>query len=198
MAGLGILLYGLLYGATEIGKAIDNAQMKSYSYQYTDKGEPTWIDRNGHRYINGERVIMERVKRPDGFSDIRYVGKNSRKVYYDPQQAKKDKLDKISEENKQRAIANRELAYLRYDHIRKIEITCEISTGKYIAKLLGDEKGFYWKFYLSPDNIDPCTTHIVSEETKGILITQEEYDKLNIFNGSHIAIDFYRGKYFSN
>ena len=59
MAGLGILLYGALRAICGIGQAVENKQMKDYSYKIDEKGRPTWIDREGHRYINGERVISK-------------------------------------------------------------------------------------------------------------------------------------------
>ena len=56
MAGLGILLYGVLRAACGIGQAVENKQMKDYSYKIDEKGRPTWIDRQGNRYINGEKI----------------------------------------------------------------------------------------------------------------------------------------------
>ena len=46
MAGFGMLLYGALRAVCGIGQAVDNSQMKKESFGYTDKGEPTYLDRN--------------------------------------------------------------------------------------------------------------------------------------------------------
>ena len=183
MAGFGALLYGALRAVCGIGQAVENKQMKDYSYGYTDKGEPTWLDRDCNRYINGEKVVATYDYKNQ---KLVYAGKNSGKVYYDPEQAQRDRLDEWSEKRKQEAIAEGKLAYMRYDHIRKKEITCEISTGKYIAKLEGRKDGTYWKYYLSPN------AKLTSDKTpgdSGIQITQEEYDRLNIFGGTHYEFD---------
>ena len=48
MAGLGILLYGAMRAICGIGQAVQNKQMKDYSYKIDEKGRPTWIDRQGN------------------------------------------------------------------------------------------------------------------------------------------------------
>lgn len=83
---------------------------------------------------------------------------------------------------------------MRYDHVRKNELTCEISTGKFIAKLEGRDDGTYWKYYLSPDS-DFAHCHMKTEGDEGEQITQEEYDKLNIYGGTHSAMDYARYNY---
>lgn len=189
MAGLGIFLYGALKSITGIGKAVENKQMKDYSYNIDEKGRPTWIDREGHQYINGEKVVA--TYDYDNHKLV-YAGQRTGTVYIDPEQNRINRIDADSEKRKQEAIKEGKLAYMRYDHVRKKEITCEISTGKYIAQLEGRKDGTYWKYYLSQN------AKYVSDKTagdNGIQITQDEYDKLNIFMGSHFASDLNRYTY---
>ena len=77
MAGLGILLYGAMRAICGIGQAVQNKQMKDYSYKIDEKGRPTWIDRQGNTYINGEKVIPTYDYTNH---KLVYAGKNSGKV----------------------------------------------------------------------------------------------------------------------
>lgn len=191
MAGLGLLIWGALNAAVGIGKAVDNHQMKNHSYKIDEKGRPTWIDREGNRYINGEKVVATYDYKNQ---KLVYAGQKTGKVYIDPEQNTRDRLDGWSEKHKQEAIKEGKLAYMRYDHVRKKEFTCEISTGKFIAKLEGRKDGTYWKYYLSPTS-DCAHAHMITEGDPGVQITQEEFDKLNIYLGTHTAIDYNRNKH---
>jgi hypothetical protein len=71
----------------------------------------------------------------------------------------------------------------------KCFLTCEISTDKYISKLEGNQDGTYLKFYL-PYNAKSKTD--IEDGDPGVQITQEEYDKLNIYGGTHLASDLCR------
>lgn len=188
MAGLGILLYGALRAAVGIGQAVENKQMKDYTYKVDEQGRTHWLDRECNHYINGERVIATYNYKNQ---KLVYAGKNSGKVYFDPEQAQRDRIDAASEKRKQEAIKEGKLAYMRYDHVRKRQITCEISTGKFIAEIRGDENGNYRKYYLSPNN-DYSHSHCKTEGDPGVPITREEFDKLNIYFGTHTAIDYSR------
>lgn len=191
MAGLGLFLYGAVKAAFGIGKAIDNQQMKNYTYKIDNQGRPTWMDRNCNEYINGEKVIAKAVTRSDGSVKLQQVGQRSGSVYFDPDVARNNKIDSINNKQIQQAKEWGKLAYPKYDPKAKREITCEISTGKYISCLKGLEDGTYWKYYL-PANY---TYYSDRDENAGIQITQDEYDKLNIFNGSHYASDLNRYTY---
>lgn len=186
MAGLGLFLYGALKAVTGIGKAVDNHQMKNYSYKIDEKGRPTWIDREGHQYINGERVVATYDYKNQ---KLVYAGKNTGTVYIDPEQNTRDRLDRWSEERKQSAIERGMLAYGKYDHVWKKQITTEISTGRPIATLDKRSDGTYWKQYGSidtPKYKGECYVgcqHIASEP---IQITREEYAALDIVGGSHL------------
>ena len=186
MSGLGMLLYGAMKAICGIGKAVENHQMKNYSYKIDEKGRPTWIDRQGNTYINGEKVIPTYDYTNH---KLVYAGKNSGKVYFDPEQAQRDRLDAWSEKRKQDAIENGWLAYNKYNHVWKKQITTEISTGRPIATLDKRSDGTYWKQYGSIDKpkysgeayVGCC--HKVGEP---IQITREEYIGLDTVGGSHL------------
>ncbi|MBQ4523420.1 MAG: hypothetical protein IJA10_10805 [Lachnospiraceae bacterium] len=185
---LGLLIGGLILGGSAIKAGIENANMMSKPYTHLDDGTPIYIDRNCNEYVNGERMIATYDYKNQ---KLVYAGKRSGKVYIDPEANQRKRMDEMSEKNKREAIAKGMLAYLRYDHKREKSLTCEISTGKYIAQLKGKEDGTYWKYYL-PD-YEMILFSSPAEGDNGIEITQEEYDKLNILVvGTHYASDLYR------
>ena len=191
MAGLGILLYGALRSICGIGQAVENKQIKDYSYKIDDKGRPTWIDRQGHQYINGERVV---ATYDYNNHKLVYAGQRTGKVYYDYQQDLLNKRNTEDEEEKADELSRGKLAYLKYDSISKRRLTCEISTGKFIVELEGRPDGTYWKYYIEEDGCH----YIYFNKTKGspcVQITREEFDALNIKPGTHHAYDANRRRY---
>ena len=191
MAGLGILLYGALRSICGIGQAVENKQIKDYSYKIDDKGRPTWIDRQGHQYINGERVV---ATYDYNNHKLVYAGQKTGKVYYDYQQDLLNRRNTEDEEKKADELSRGKLAYLKYDSISKRRLTCEISTGKFIVELEGRSDGTYWKYYIEEDGCH----YIYFNKTKGspcVQITREEFDALNIKPGTHHAYDVNRRSY---
>ena len=191
MAGLGILLYGALRSICGIGQAVENKQIKDYSYKIDDKGRPTWIDRQGHQYINGERVV---ATYDYNNHKLVYAGQRTGKVYYDYQQDLLNRRKSEDEEKKADELSRGKLAYLKYDSISKRKLTCEISTGKFIVELEGRPDGTYWKYYIEEDGCH----YIYFNKTKGspcVQITREEFDALNIKPGTHHAYDANRKSY---
>ena len=191
MAGLGILLYGALKAICGVGQTVENKQMKDYSYKIDEKGRPTWIDRQGHQYINGERVV---ATYDYNNHKLVYVGQRTGKVYYDYQQDLLNRRNTEDEEEKADELSRGKLAYLKYDSISKRRLTCEISTGKFIAELEGRPDGTYWKYYIEEDGCH----YIYFNKTKGspcVQITREEFDALNIKPGTHHAYDANRRRY---
>ena len=191
MAGLGILLYGALRSICGIGQAVENKQIKDYSYKIDEKGRPTWIDRQGNRYINGEKVVATYDYTN---KKLVYVGQRTGKVYYDYQQDLLNRRNAEDEEEKADELSRGKLAYLKYDSISKRRLTCEISTGKFIAELEGRPDGTYWKYYIEEDGCH----YIYFNKTKGspcVQITREEFDALNIKPGTHHAYDANRRSY---
>ena len=191
MAGLGILLYGALRSICGIGQAVENKQIKDYSYKIDEKGRPTWIDRQGNQYINGERVV---ATYDYNNHKLVYAGQRTGKVYYDYQQDLLNRRTTEDEEEKADELSRGKLAYLKYDSISKRRLTCEISTGKFIAELEGRPDGTYWKYYIEEDGCH----YIYFNKTKGspcVQITREEFDALNIKPGTHHAYDANRKSY---
>ena len=191
MAGLGLLIYGAMRAICGIGQAVENKQMKDYSYKIDEKGRPTWIDREGHQYINGERVV---ATYDYNNHKLVYAGKNSGKVYYDYQQDLLNRRNTEDEEEKADELSRGKLAYLKYDSISKRKLTCEISTGKFIVELEGRSDGTYWKYYIEEDG-----HHWIyfnkTENSPCVQITKEEFDALNIKPGTHHAYDANRKSY---
>ena len=191
MAGLGILLYGALRSICGIGQAVENKQMKDYSYKIDEKGRPTWIDREGHQYINGERVVATYDYTN---KKLVYAGQKTGKVYYDYQQDLLNRRKSEDEEEKADKLSRGKLAYLKYDSISKRKLTCEISTGKFIVELEGRSDGTYWKYYIEEDG-----HHWIyfnkTENSPCVQITKEEFDALNIKPGTHHAYDANRKSY---
>ena len=191
MAGLGILLYGALRSICGIGQAVENKQIKDYSYKIDEKGRPTWIDRQGNQYINGERVV---ATYDYNNHKLVYAGQRTGKVYYDYQQDLLNRINTEDEEEKADELSRGKLAYLKYDSISKRRLTCEISTGKFITELEGRPDGTYWKYYIEEDGCH----YIYFNKTKGspcVQITREEFDALNIKPGTHHAYDANRRRY---
>ena len=188
MAGLGILLYGALRAICGMGKAVENKQMKDYSYKIDEKGRPTWIDREGHQYINGERVVATYDYKNQ---KLVYAGQRTGTVYCDPEQNKRDRLDRWSEKRKQDAIEMGMLAYNKYNHVWKKQITTEISTGRPIAELIKRSDGTYWKVYGTIDTPkNEWDFYVGCQHKTGepIQITREEFSKLNTVDGSHLVL----------
>lgn len=191
MLGLGTLIFGALLGGSAAKCGIENAKMMSKPTRYLDDGTPVYLDRLCNEHINGEKVV---AKYDYANEKLVYAGQKSGKVYIDPEENTKKRLDDWSEVHKQEAIVKGKLAYMRYDHVRKKELTCEISTDRFIAYLEGRDDGTYWKYYLSPNN-DYAHAHCKTEGDPGVQIRQDEYDKLNIYGGTHSAVDYNRDKY---
>ena len=191
MAGLGILLYGALRSICGIGQAVENSQMKKESFGYTDKGEPTYLDRNCNRYINGEKVVATYDYTN---KKLVYAGQKTGKVYYDYQQDLLNRRNTEDEEEKADELSRGKLAYLKYDSISKRKLTCEISTGKFIVELEGRSDGTYWKYYIEEDGCHYIYFH-KTENSPCVQITKEEFDALNIKPGTHHAYDANRRSY---
>ena len=174
-----------------IGQAVENKQMKDYSYKIDEKGRPTWIDRQGNQYINGERVV---ATYDYNNHKLVYAGQRTGKVYYDYQQDLLNRRNAEDEEEKSDKLSRGKLAYLKYDSISKRRLTCEISTGKFIVELEGRSDGTYWKYYIEEDGCHYIYFH-KTENSPCVQITKEEFDALNIKPGTHHAYDANRRSY---
>ena len=185
MAGLGLFLYGAVKAAFGIGKAIDNQQMKNYTYKIDDQGRPTWMDRNCNDYINGEKVVAKAVTRADGSVKLQQVGQRSGSVYFDPDVARNNKMDERTRFELERAKQYGDLAYNRWYPQYQRCLTTEISTGKIIAALYKEEcSNIYRKFYLKNMPVSKYSSTEADPGDFGVPISKEEHRKLNILCGT--------------
>ena len=181
---IGLLLGGLIFAGAGIAATIENADMKSSPYTHLDDGTPVYLDRKCNEWVNGEKMIATYDYQN---KKLVYAGQRSGKVYIDPEANQRRRMDEMSEKYKREAIEAGRLAYKKYDHRVKRFLTCEISTGKYIAALRGNKYGQgYRKFYVKPD-FDFYNCHCKADDDEGIEITREEFNKLNIVGGSHMT-----------
>lgn len=184
----GLLLGGLIFGGAGIAAAIENADMKSKPFRHLDDGTPVYLDRKCNEWVNGEKMIATYDYQNN---KLVYAGQRSGKVYIDPEENQRRRMDEMSEKYKREAIEAGRLAYKKYDHRVKKFMTCEISTGKYIAALQGNKYGCgYRKFYVKPD-FDFYNCHCKADGDEGIEIIREEFNKLNIVGGSHMTYSYY-------
>ncbi len=187
MLGLGTLIFGALLGGSAIRCGIDNVKSMSKPYRYLDDGTPVYLDRLCNEHINGEKVVS---KWNYELGRAQQVGERSGRVYMDPETESRKRMDRQNEERRQKAISEGKLAYMKYDCDKKRQYTAEVSTRRYIAELEGREDGTYWKYYLYLDpNKSWQSSFRRKEGDPGVQITQEEFDKLNIYNGSHWYYD---------
>lgn len=189
MAGLG-LLFGL--GIAAIGKiayGISDMQYRSTPTGTTQNGEPYYMGRDAKCYAaNGERMILQTAVDARGNRYNRTVGERTGKVYFDREKTLQDKADKDNEESRKSAIENGYLAYAYRDRtlpfFNQERVTKELSTGKYIARLeYNPYKKEFRKYYLAPN---ACFPFLTVDGDKGILITKEEFEKLNCYGGHHV------------
>lgn len=176
--GLGIFLYGALKAVTGIGRAVENQEMKKYTYEIDDKGRATWLDRECNRYINGEKVVSKYNYQT---GNLYYAGQRSGKVYYDPEADRIREQEERNRKRREEAIKAGRLVYMHEDKSLPFlgcmkAVTKEISTGKCIAALeyIPYKKEFR-KYYLAPNPTYPFQ-QIDGDE--GIVITKEEYMKI--------------------
>lgn len=198
--GLGFFFLGTMLTGSDIKCGIDNVKAKNYSYRIDEKGRPTWIDRKGRPYINGERVVSKYDYQRE---ELLQVGEKTGRVYFDPEVARLQKMEKTSEDNRQYSLKWGYTSYMKYVPELDKFITCEMSTGKFIAALTRghDANGQfeYRKFYLDIDAIKPKNPNKFMPSTcaptqyvfypmpgdEGIVISKEEFKALNCWFGSH-------------
>ena len=187
---LGLVIGGLIFGGAAIGHAIKNADMKSSPYRYTDDGKPVYLDYECNEWINGEKVIPTYDYKNQ---KLVYAGAKTGTVYFDPQQAKAERMRKTFDEpNLKKSIERGELVYNRwYPEYEKV-LTTEISTGKIIIKIGWDWKtGMCKKYYYTGGykKLHSTACFICPQENnKGVIISKEEYDKLYDFLGAKYLI----------
>ncbi len=177
----GIFITVLLISA--IRAWIENINIKSDPVDHLKDGTPIYIDRHNNQYANGEKII---AKYDYVEQKLVFVGQRSGKVYIDPEANKREKIREQSNFHLNLAKEYNELAYLEYHDKLKQRVTCEIATGRFIAQLEKTYDGIYRKYYLSDNPLFPFS---VTEDDPGVVITEEEFDRLDISDGTHITLD---------
>lgn len=202
MAGLGLLLgLGVKLGAN-VAYGISDMKCRSTPCGTTQNGEPYYMGRDGKRYTtNGERMILQTAIDARGNRYNRTVGERTGKVYFDREKTFQDQADSENERSRKEAIEKGQLAYEYRDRSLPFplqqKVTKEISTGKYIARIEYDRfKKEFRKYYLKPNANFPFE---VADGDKGIVITKEEFEKLNFWvcGGGHAFYEkeaFYRDR----
>lgn len=178
MAGFGTLLLCGLLGISKIKDIIDNKDAMSTPINHLEDGTPVYMNNKLDTYINGEKVVTKYAYDINGDIYLQRVGERSGRVYNDPVQNELKREEKYDREYLEQAKRLGLLAYEKYSPKYKRRLTTEISTGKVIVALYkGIHPGEYRKFYLNEN----CRSYNESAPgDMGILISKEEYDKLNI------------------
>lgn len=169
--------------------AIEDSQIKHESRTIDEKGNVHYYDRQLRDYINGERVERIETKDANGVTLFSTVGANSHKIYNTSYGRGTQQLFEMSEQNKQRSIEYGDLAYSQYNPYFERFVTTEIATGRTIICLFEniskDGKDEYRKWYYNSACQGKYDYNTTLKGDYGIIITKEEYKKLNIISGSH-------------
>lgn len=190
MSGLFGALWMALQGASGIHESIEKKEALSKpSYTASETGQPVYHDNNMRAYgRNGEKLDTRYTTMPNGELRIQMVGKRSGIVYEDSYARKMQKINERDAEELKSAKKYGELAYLKYHEMYKNRYTTEISTGKIIAAIYGNDfSGTYRKFYLKGNEKLYSRTD-AAEGDYGIPITKEECQKYDILGGTHSKI----------
>ena len=183
----GLLISSLIFGGAYLSASIDNAKMMKSPYKYLKDGTPVYLDRKCQQWANGEKIIATYDYKNQ---KLVYAGNKSGRVYLDPEAERIKRMEAKSEENKREAIRIGKLAYLKYDHRTDMFVTCEISTGKYIAALKRTRyKNECRKFYLQ-DGFEFFQCKKITEGDEGVVITLDEFFGLNVIGGSHTTYGY--------
>lgn len=184
MAGIGFLFYGLLRAACAIGRTVDNEQMKKLTMHTDDNGNQVCYGRRGQEYINGEKTCMRFQEDKNGHNHALTIGSSSGKVYKDSYDRVMDRMERYSEKNKELYLKMGKAAYPRYDPRFGKEVTTEMETERVITCLYEgvdeNKNPEYRKWYFRPECQGKYDYDQTVEGDWGIVISKEEYDKLQI------------------
>lgn len=182
---LGLAIFGTILLGSAIRCGIDNAQAKSAPFMTYKDGTQVFHDRKGRPFVNGERCCEK--YEPDEYGNYHtlLVGIVSGKIYHNSRDDEIERESKWDLRNLEISKEYGNLAYMKYDPTYKQSLTTEISTGRVIAALFEDYDGNYRKFYLKGHPYRPNES---APDDLGIIITKEEYEKLNIIGGSHSKV----------
>lgn len=202
MAGLGLLIGLGVKLFADGAYAISDMQYRSTPCGTAQNGEPYYMGRDGKCYAaNGERMVLRTAIDAQGRRYNRTVGERTGKVYFDKEKTFQDQADAENERSRKEAIERGRLAYGYRDRSLPFplqqKVTKEISTGKYIARIEYNRfKKEFRKYYLKRNANFPFE---VADGDKGIVITKEEFEKLNFWvcGGGHAVYgeeEFYRDR----
>lgn len=200
MAGLiGALLLGTL-GISAAKKASDNAYFMSKPAGEFKDGTSYYMDGELNTYANGEKVIKKVVRNSAGDIKLIEVGKKSGKVYRDVEQ---ERIDRSNNHNLEQAKKMGKLVYIKTDQRFKYisgdtRVTCEISTGRYIANIRRNSNGTKCSKTYLVDNVtlENYNSNLWGEIGETVEITEEEFDGLNILGYTpHMVYDFKKIRY---
>lgn len=172
--------------------AIEDGQMKRESRTIDKDGNVHYMDRLCNDYINGEKVQRVETIDRNGVKLYSTVGVSSHKIYDTNYGRGTQQLLEYSERDKQDAIERGKLAYRQYNPYFEKSVTTEIVTGRTITCLFknisksGEDE--YRKWYYNPEHQGKYDYNTTLNGDYGIIITKEEYEKLNIICGSHCHI----------
>lgn len=184
---LGVFLAAL--GISGAKCAIENSQMKRNTRTVDKDGNVHYMDRLCNDYINGERVQRVETTDANGVTLYSTVGVSSHKIYDTSYGRGTQQLFEMSERDKRDNIKRGKLAYMQYNPYFGRQVTTEIATGRTITCLFEniskDGKNEYRKWYYNSIRQGKYDYNTTLDGDYGIIITKEEYEKLNIFGASH-------------
>lgn len=194
MAGLlGGLLLAVL-GIEGTKETINNARSMSEPVGNYKDGTPYYMDNKLNTYANGEKVIKKAVYNEAGDIKLIDVGKRTGRVYRDVEQ---ETLDRASANNLKYAKEHGDLAFIKVDPRFKYicgdtRVTCEISTGRYIANIRRNADGKCSKTYFNDDvTLETYYDNKFGEIGETVEITEKEFEGLNILGYKpHMVYDF--------
>ena len=193
---LGALLGLCVIGGAAIKVCSENAYWSTHPVDQQN-GNPVTLDRHCQRNICGEPTTIKIECDEFGNCHTREIGRKTGRIYFDDFDKKITQWTRKNEAAKQQAIEEGKTVYEVYDWRLDTNVCVEMSTGKKICALYGDDdKGLYRKWYLPERiyNIHPeffqqgwdtdarrflnCNLGKEEENDWGIPITKEEYETL--------------------
>lgn len=195
MAGLGLLLYGLLHGAAAISINAEDERMKAATKRVNESGQTVCYGRTGQQYINSEATYCYTQKDKYGGIHVLTIGQKSGRVYCDSWDGEIARIKKKIKEERAYAIENKKLAYSVYDPRMKRFMYVETLTGKRISCLYKGinpktKREEYRKFYWSENlfkRYGRLSYDMTQNNDMGVVISKFEYNNLYISGLSQIS-----------
>lgn len=193
---LGVLGFLGALGISGTKCTIENEQSKNETMRIDENGNRVCYDRVGNELYDGEKTYQHTRYDRYGNRHTYTIGVNSKKIYADSFDRRVAEMRKLEGGNREMALKRGKLAYNKYDPRFDNLVTTETSTGKVIACLfktiLNDGTTEYRKFYFNNPNPSSLDYNKTATGDEGIIITEEEYKKLDIVGAtySNLPSDF--------